>query len=85
MAKYEVTTDLLVSVRVKVLVEAHDAEGAIEAALEQMPGPYDPERSAEWKASIMLKPPKDVTIVGKPRPHHFSSATGAEKAKKVAS
>jgi hypothetical protein len=82
--RYEVTTDLLVSVRVKLLIDAPDAAAAIDAAIEQMPAGYDPEQSAAWKARVEIVPPKGVTIVGEPKAYHFAAQTGAEKAKRRA-
>lgn len=83
MSKYEVTTELTIAVRIKVLVEADDASSAIEAAVDMLPASYAPEKMKGWKADITLKAPKGVTLVGSPQAYHFAAATGQDKAKKV--
>lgn len=83
MAKYEVTTDLIVHTRVVVTVEADSKEDAINAASDLLPNNFDREQAKKWKAKVDLKAPKGIEIrVAKA--YHFEQASGADKAKKVA-
>lgn len=82
MPTFEVETDLIIHCKVKVVVEADDKEGAIDAASELMPSNYDPEAAKAWKAKVDLRPPKGVNarIV---RAYHFEQASGSDKAKRI--
>lgn len=83
MSKYEVTTEVTIAVRIKVMVEADDASSAIDAAVDLLPASYATEKGKGWKADVTLKAPKGVTLVGKPQAYHIAAATGQDKAKKV--
>lgn len=82
MAKYEVTTDMIIHCKVRVIVEANDKDGAIDAAAEALPSNWDRDASKAWRASVDLKSPKSVTITSC-RPYHFEQASGQDKARKL--
>ena len=83
MSKYEVTTELTIAVRIKILVEADDASSAIDAAVDLLPASYAPERGSGWRADVAIKAPKGVKLVGEAKAYHIAAATGQDKAKKV--
>lgn len=83
MPKYEVTTDLIIHTKVKVIVEADDKDAAISAAADILPANYAPERAADWKATVKLKPPSYAEVISC-RAYHFEQASGSDKAKRIA-
>lgn len=82
MAKFEVTTDLIVHCKVRVLVQAEDNEGAIEAAANLLPANHDLDRAQGWKAKVEFKAPKGVDIKFL-KAVHFEQASGSDTAKQV--
>lgn len=80
MPRYEVETDLVISCRVKVIVDAEDKGTAIEAATDLLPMNADRDAAKKWKATVDLKPPKGVQITDV-KAYHFEAASGMEKAK----
>lgn len=84
MPIYDVETDLLVSVKIKVRVEAPSPREAVDAATELLPQNYNSDSSNQWRAAISLRPPKTVSIVSA-KPYHFQQASGTDKARLVKS
>jgi hypothetical protein len=84
MSRYEVETDLIVHVKIKLVVEADSKAEAINAAADLLPTNSDMARAQGWKATVALKPPKGVEITSA-KPYHFEQASGADKAKQLRS
>jgi hypothetical protein len=82
MPKYEVTTDLIVHCKIKVIVEADDKDAAIDAATDLLPTNMDPDRAKAWRAKVDLKPPRGVEITSV-KAYHFEQASGDDKARKL--
>jgi hypothetical protein len=82
MARFEVTTDLIVHCKVKVVVEADTKDGAIDAVADLLPNNFDPDRAKAWKATVKLKPPTGVEVTGC-KAYHFEQASGSDKARKI--
>lgn len=80
MSVYEVETDLIIHTKVKVIVEAGGIVEAINAVADLLPANHDMARAKAWKATVLLKPPKGVTIEVV-RAYHFEQASGADRAK----
>lgn len=68
MSKYEVTTELTIAVRIKVLVESDDASSAIDAAVDLLPASYAPEQGKGWKADVTIKAPKGAFVFASQTP-----------------
>ena len=82
MPRFEVTTDLIVHCRIKVVVEAESKQAAIDAGTDLLPTNIRPGSAAGWRAKVDLKPPRGVEITSV-KAHHFEQASGGEKARRL--
>jgi hypothetical protein len=81
MSKYEVTTDLIIHCKIKIIVEVEHKGEAIDAAAAMLPSNFT-DQAALWKADVKLKPPAGVTITSC-KAYHFERAAGDEKVKAI--
>jgi hypothetical protein len=85
MDTYEVDMELIITCKVKVIVPADSPAEAIDAAAEKMPTHYEAASQGGWKAAIDVTPPKGVMLLtGQVKGTYFQTASGGEKARKVA-
>jgi hypothetical protein len=83
MSTFEVTNELIIHCKIKTLVEAENAEAAVDAAFEHLPMNTRRDSAKGWKADVRLYPPKGVKIVSC-KAIHFDTASGSgDKARKV--
>jgi hypothetical protein len=80
MVKFEVETDIVISCRVKLLVDAENKAAALDVAARLLPADADPESSRRWQAKVELRAPKGVNLTSC-RAYHFQQATGDDKAR----
>lgn len=82
MPRYEVTAEIVISTKVKLIVEADSPAEAIEQAQDALPSGYGADTSEGWKATMKIKPPKGVEITSA-RAYRFAQTSGGEKAKRL--
>lgn len=86
MPRYEVTRELIVTCRLKQIVEADSADDAVEVPFFER-GPHGSATTpAEcgWRASVTLKAPKGVQLVSSAvKAAWFDAASGGEKVRKL--
>jgi hypothetical protein len=80
MAKFEIETDIVISCRVKLLVDADSKAMALDVATALLPTNADPQSSSRWQAKVELRAPKGVNLTAC-RAYHFQQATGDDKAR----
>jgi hypothetical protein len=82
MSRYEVSTDLIIHTKIKVVIEADSREEAIDNVAGIMPANYNLERSKLWAANVTVKPPKGIEVTSI-KAYHFEQASGFDKARKL--
>lgn len=86
MAKFEVTTEIVLYCPVKLIVEAQSKDDALDAASALIPINIQDAATTDrpWKAAVEVKPPQNVQVVTtRLKAVNISATSGGEKVRKI--
>lgn len=83
MPKFAVTTEIVVTCKVTIEIEADTREAAIDEAGALMPLRLDMRADKSWRAAVTLNPPAGSVEIVAVKPYYLDTSSGSETVKPV--